>query len=406
MFILLASALSLFAQVPPPATNGAPGSVQQTVLIPDTEVPKYLRSAELAEWGNAMRAIEAGRNRVQTGTAIVASAATTRAAKGAFTETPEAVKARGEKIIAEGNAQISRAQPSVTRLRNVAAARQMELTKTVNLGVDLPQKTWNEVLSLSAVRLQKQARDLGYQKLHLVGAATLMPDGTINRTPELTDALRQLWTKLDDKLLAAAPAGGYSYKAPATSDGLPTLAKGLTAPTSVHQVGYVWAEVYPLMADGSAAVMMVSLADAYNMRVVGEEIYLTTTSAQDKLAKTYLGSFSLKDEHSYIPRLASSGDWLLAFDQDTPALANVLLRYVAVKISTLGVGASAPLTMVVGGDAPLKDGARGNWTVARDNTATGLARGYRVTGTVVGQSPTEVGQLLFKLEEAAKPAGK
>jgi hypothetical protein len=406
MFLLLASCLSFLAQVPPPANNGAVGTVQPTVIIPDTEVPKYLRSAELSEWGNAMRAIEAGRARVQTGAGIVASAGTARTTKGAFAETPDQVKARGEKIIAEGNAAIARAQPSVTRLRNVAATRQMELTKTVDLGVDLPQKTWNEVLSLSAVRLQKQARDLGYQKLHLIGAATFMPDGTINRSLELAEALRGMWTKLDDKLLVAAPADGYSYKAPATTDGMPTLVKGMTAPTAVRQMAYVWAEVYPLTADGSVALMMVSLADAYNMRVIGEEIYLTTATSQDKLAKTYLASFSLKDEHSYIPRLASSGDWVLGFDQDTPGLANVLMRYISVKVSTLGVGANAPIAAVAGGDSAVKDAVRGNWTVARDNSAAGLARAYRVTGTVVGQSPTEVGQLLFKLEEAAKPTGK
>jgi hypothetical protein len=254
--------------------------------------------------------------------------------------------------------------------------------------------------------LQKQARDLGYQKLHLIGAATFMPDGTINRSPELAEALRGMWTKLDDKLLVAAPADGYSYKAPATTDGMPTLVKGMTAPTAVRQMAYVWAEVYPLTADGSVALMMVSLADAYNMRVIGEEIYLTTATSQDKLAKTYLGSFSLKDEHSYIPRLASSGDWVLGFDQDTPGLANVLMRYISVKVSTLGVGANAPIAAVAGGDSAVKDAVRGNWTVARDNSAAGLARAYRVTGTVVGQSPTEVGQLLFKLEEAAKPTGK
>ncbi len=407
MMILLASFLTLFAQAPAPTPNGNNPGATATVLIPDTEVPKYLRSAELTEWGNAMRAIEAGRTRVQTGSAIVASASTTRTAKGAFAETPEAVKARGEKIIAEGNATIARAQPSITRLRSVAASRQMELTKTVNLGLDLPQKTWSEVLPLAAVRLQKQARDAGYKKLHIIGATSFMPDGSSNAAPELAEALRGWWNKLEDKQLVAAPAGGYAYKAPATTDGVPSLAKGEVPPTAVRQVCYVWAEIYPLMADGSAALLMVSLADAYNMRVVGEELYLTVATGTDKLPKAYLGALSLKDEHSFIPRLGSSGDWLLSFEPEAPVLASVLMRYVGVKMGNIGVGATAPIHVVVGGDRPTaNDGARGNWTITRDNSATGLAKAYRISATVAGQGATEVGQLVFKLDEAPKPAGK
>ena len=158
MFALLASLFVVAAGEP---AAGPP-------LLPDVEVTRYLRTGELSEWGNAMRLIEQGMTRAQTGQGIVTSAATPR-----IGETPEQVRARGEKMIAEGKALIARAQPSLARLRVVATTRHAEQTKAVALGLDLVQTEWGYSLNLAAIRFQKLARDGAFAQVHLVGAATL-----------------------------------------------------------------------------------------------------------------------------------------------------------------------------------------------------------------------------------------
>ena len=67
-------------------------------LIPDPEVPRYLNTAERAEWGRAVRQVELGQARVQQGTSIMN--APRLESKGAFAETAEQVaegrRQRGE----------------------------------------------------------------------------------------------------------------------------------------------------------------------------------------------------------------------------------------------------------------------------------------------------------------------
>ena len=175
MFALLASLFVVAAGEP---AAGPP-------LLPDVEVTRYLRTGELSEWGNAMRLIEQGMTRAQTGQGIVTSAATPR-----IGETPEQVRARGEKMIAEGKALIARAQPSLARLRVVATTRHAEQTKAVALGLDLVQTEWGYSLNLAAIRFQKLARDGAFAQVHLVGAATLLADGKVAASPAVADGLR------------------------------------------------------------------------------------------------------------------------------------------------------------------------------------------------------------------------
>ena len=80
---------------------------------------RYLRPNELAEWTSAMRINSAGETRVRTGQSIMRTSgggvAPANAPKvGGLTETPEEVKARSQKMVDEGNAQIQQALPSLT----------------------------------------------------------------------------------------------------------------------------------------------------------------------------------------------------------------------------------------------------------------------------------------------------
>ncbi|MEY2821482.1 MAG: hypothetical protein RL105_1054, partial [Verrucomicrobiota bacterium] len=145
MKLLLASLLLLAAD-PKPA--GPPP-------VPDAEVPSYLSRAELSEWGSALRLVQQGEERVRQGNSIVASAAIKRSTLGAFAETPEQVRARGQKLVNDGMEQVRRAQPSLTKLRAVAAAKKADLTKPVVHETEIPRHNWAMATSLAAVRLQK-----------------------------------------------------------------------------------------------------------------------------------------------------------------------------------------------------------------------------------------------------------
>lgn len=371
-------------------------------LIPDPEVPRYLNTAERAEWGRALRQVELGQARVQQGTSIMN--APRIESKGAFAETAEQVKTRAQKIIDEGRAQLAQAQPSLARLRNVAGARHLEVTKTVNLNNDIPQTLWNYSLTLAAVRLQKIARDQGFRQQHLVGAITVLEGGKPLRTPALTEQLRAAWNKADAKALTPAPTTGYGYSCPA-GEGPATLSSEWKLPTAVRQTALVWAEVYPLVADNSASLLFVRMADAYTMRVIASEVYLTTTGPADAFPKTYTATLTLKDDKSFIPRLAGSGDWVLSYDRTCSPLGAALLRHLCIRVGNLGVGASQTLVEVVGGDGPSLDGAKAAWTVLPEG-GSALVKSFKVTSASPGAEKTDVGQLVLKLEEPAKPAGK
>ncbi len=359
-------------------------------LIPDPEVPRYLNTPERAEWGRAVRQIELGQARVQQGMSIMG--APRLESKGAFAETAEQVKARAQKIIDEGRAQLAQAQPSLTRLRNVAGTRYLEVTKTVNLSLDLPQTKWENSLILAALRFQKIARDQGFQQQHIVGALTVLEGNPPLRTAALTEQLRAAWVKADAKALAPAPVDGYANFAPAIS--------------GPRQCAFIWAEVYPLTADNSASLLLVRLSDAWTRRVVASELYLTTTGPADSFPKVYLGSLSLKDEKSFIPRLAGSGDWMLGYDRASSPLGAALIRHLCVRVGNIGVSDRDILKEVVGmTDPTTPDAPKAAWIVTTDG-ASNLVKSFKVASIALGADKTEVGQLVLKLEEPAKPAGK
>lgn len=391
MFAFLAS-LALLA--------AAESSPAPAIIVSDPEVPQYLnfKQGEVAEWGRALQQMEKGQQRMQQGNSILNAPRITTV--GAFQETPEQAKARAQKIIDEGKAQMTTATAVIERLRRVATTRFLELTKTVDLQVGLTQTKWAYSMSLAAVRLQKIARDGGYKNHHIVGSITVLSDNKILQTPAVTESLRDIWSKADPQgNLAAIPEGGYRYQV-GSGDGAPQLSKNWKAPTP-RDTTVVWAEVYALTPDNSAVLLIVRMADAFTMRLIGSEIYLTTLGPAEIFAREYKGMISLRDEKSFIPRLANSGDWTVSYEKSNAPLANAILRHLCVTVSKIGVGASQSLVDVLGGDAPSLEGAKASWKILSDKT-TATFKTYSIACTPNRATPVNVGILTLKCEEPGK----
>ncbi len=388
MKLLLASLLLLAAD-PKPA--GPPP-------VPDAEVPSYLSRAELSEWGSALRLVQQGEERVRQGNSIVASAAIKRSTLGAFAETPEQVRARGQKLVNDGMDQIRRAQPSLVKLRAVAAAKKADLTKPVVHETEILRQNWAMATSLAAVRLQKAARDGGFRQVHLVGAATFV-DGKPVRSDALVQSLRAAWDKADPKALAPAPAGGYAYFAPPSGEGPSTYSAKLDRAATPRTVGILWAELFPLSSDSSAGLLFIRLGDAFTSRVIASEAFLTTVGPSEAPLKELTAKLSLADARSFIPRLASTGEWLLSYDRASPALGAALLRHLCVRDGRVAVSSSAPVAAVIGGDPASLDGARASWSLL-SASSSGLSRSFRVSGGA-GTELVAVGDLDLRVVEPA-----
>lgn len=366
--------------------------------IPDAEVVRYLKSNELVEWNSAMRITAAGETRAKTGQSIMATSGAAASANkgpkvGGLTETPEQVKARAQKMIDEGNAQIQQALPSLVRLRAAAAARAAEKTKPVVFSADLTPAAWNVAVTQSVVRLQKQARDAGYAKVHLIGSLSLLGDGKLSRPAEMTADLRAAWTKADDKSLAPVPAEGYAY-VPGADKAAAALSKGLKAATAPKQFAVAWAEYYAVSADSGRGVLFLRLADAFTFRLIASEVAYTEFGAA--AAPAGVCAFALRDERSFLPRLAESGDWALGFDRASNPLGSALLAHLTVTQSKVGISAAPYVVIVAGGGPAGTDGVRAKWRAVTAAAPAG-SLAFQVSSVPVGADPVEVGQLTVRL---------
>lgn len=390
MYALFASLVFLAA------AETAPAPVKS---IPDTEVLRYLKSnqGELTEWSKAMRQMELGQQRFQQGNSILNAPRITTV--GAFQESPEQAKARAQKIIDEGKAQITLATATLDRLRRVALARYIDATKTVNLNENLTQSKLGYCLNLASVRLQKIARDGGYKTHHIVGSITVLNDGKILRTPAVTESLRASWSKADAAGLANVPESGYIYKV--GSDSTTAQLSKEWQVTSPRNTTVVWVEVYGLNNDNSLTLLVVRMADAYTLRLIGSEMYLTTFNTTENFSKVYNATVNLRDEKSFLPRLSLSTDWVVSYDRANSPLANALLRHLCVNDSGVGVGASQSLFDVLGGDAPSLDGAKANWKIS-SLEANDLSKNFKLSCESSGLDAVDVGLLSIKLEEQTK----
>jgi hypothetical protein len=395
MYAFLASLIFVAAgevAPPPPPT------------LPDTEVVRYLKPVELIEWNNALRITSAGLARVKVGQSIQATSGTAAARNGpkvgGLTETPEQVKARTQKIVDEGNAQIEKASPSLVRLRSLASMRAAELVKPVTFEVDCVQKPWDVAVAQSAASIQKFARNAGYSQVHLVGSFALIGGKELTRPATLTSAIRSACTKADGLLLAAAPAEGYLYQ-PIAGQVAPSMSKGGKPAAAQRQSALLWGEFYSLSSDGTMGVLFLRLADAYTMRIIASEATFTVIDSVGPIKAPITCTLSLQDSRSFIPRLSTS-DWILGFENDSNPLGSAIIAHLCAAQTGLSVSAGPYLMIVTKGGRPGPDGVRVKWRAA-PATTDGSHLAFDVSGQIEGASPVDVGLLTLKIALPAPP---
>jgi hypothetical protein len=171
--------------------------------------------------------------------------------------------------------------------------------------------------------------------------------------------------------------------------------------SSPRNATVVWVEVYGLTNDNSLTLLMVRMADAYTMRLIGSEMYLTTFNPSESVAKVYHATVNLRDEKSFLPRLSSSGDRVVSYARTNSPLGNALLKHLCLSESKVGVGASQSLVDILGGDAPSLDGATATWKIT-SLEGNDLNKNFKISCEASGSDVIEVGQLSIKLEEQAK----
>ena len=382
MFVLVASLL-LAATSPVGTSTG----------LPDTEVVRYLRGAEVAEWSRACLLFEAGQGRFNQGTSIVNAPRTQSVGKGF--ETPAEAKARGEALVKEGQEQIQRATQTLTRLRSTAATRFVESTKEVSLALEVSGYRWEEGLLMSALRAQKIARDAGMTTHHVLGAWNFAIDGKPALNATLVEDLRAAWTKAqaERKFLEPAPGDGYRISAAPTASSPTQFSANWTAPTAANQVALVWAEIYPINA--TASLVYVHVADAHSLRLIDSECFLTSPQGD---AVGIRASITLQDQHSFVPRVSASGAWRLGYPSaDCVPIGTAMLRHLSVRGNRIPVWCGEWLANLLGSTVSLDDKSNALWKVKPVPGATG---DYKVSASQAGTTKTiEVGTLSLRLEQ-------
>ena len=383
MFALLASFLMLAVgePVPPPP-------------IPDSEVVRELKPAELAEWHNSMRVNALGEGRIKAGQSILTTnaAALSNGPKiGSLSETPEQIKVRAQKIIDEGTAQVRQVAPSLARLRLAAAQRVAEKTKPIEFAGELASAAPAPALDAAVGRLHKQATDLGYSSAHLIGSLRVSSAG-LERPADLTADLRAAWSRRVGVTLAAVPAEGYAY-VPAIAPAAPALSKELKPASAPKQFAVLWAEQYALTADGSQALLFLRLADAHSFQLVASEVVFVDLRAA---TTPVVCAFLLRDERSFVPRLALGGaPWVFGFERDSQPIGSALLAHLCLTQTKLSVAADAYVAIVAGGGpAGGVVGAKWRATVAE---APAGALAFQVEGVPVGGPAVPVGALTVRV---------
>jgi hypothetical protein len=383
MFALLASFLMLAVgePVPPPP-------------IPDSEVVRQLKPAELAEWHNSMRVNALGEGRIKAGQSILTTnaAALSNGPKiGSLSETPEQIKVRAQKIIDEGTAQVRQVAPSLARLRLAAAQRVADKTKPIEFAGELASAAPAPALDAAVGRLHKQATDLGYSSAHLIGSLRVSSAG-LERPADLTADLRAAWSRRVGVTLAAVPAEGYAY-VPAIAPAAPALSKELKPASAPKQFAVLWAEQYALTADGSQALLFLRLADAHSFQLVASEVVFVDLRAA---TTPVVCAFLLRDERSFVPRLALGGaPWVFGFERDSQPIGSALLAHLCLTQTKLSVAADAYVAIVAGGGpAGGVVGAKWRATVAE---APAGALAFQVEGVPVGGPAVPVGALTVRV---------
>ena len=400
---MLAPLLALFL-----SATSAPVAPPQAMS--DLEIPRYLRGGELAEWSRARQMHDAGQSRIAQGTSIVNTPRSQNVGSGF--ETPAEAKARGEKMVKEGREQVARANITLARLRANAANRFAEMTKTVNDAADLPAQSWEEGVLVSAVRGIKSARDAGCSRHHLIGTWSFDAQGTPQPNPALYESFRAAWTKAqaERSLLQPIPSGGYRLAPPAAEGAPPSFSPGWAAPARPGDVALAWVEIHAL--GDEASLVFLRVADAHTLRLLASEAFLSSPSG----AKPSLrGTMSLRDDRSFLPRLATQPTWRLGYASGSPALGAAVLRHLCYRLGHVTVWADDALAGLLAGSAgPSRVNAA--WELRQlpppapaaggkpPSPAPAFLRSYRLS-SAAGEQSVDVGELTVRVESAAKPSG-
>ena len=387
MSFLLASLLFLAVGEAPPLP-----------VLTDAEVVSQLRPTELAEWHSSMRVATLGQTRLNQGQSIMkTSLAAANASKlgkaGGLTESPEQIKARAQKIINEGNAQIQQALPSLNRLRLVAAQRVADQTKAVDFPLTVPPLTLAAAVTDSVGRLQKQAAATGFQKIHLIGALALSAEGSLDRPVALTAQLRAAWDKASPGSLVTVPAEGYAYVPPSTVGAAAAISKSLAPVTAAGQEAVVWAEAYVLKPDGSQGLFFLRLADAHTLRLLASEVAFV--DLRSGAAPTNACAIVLRDQRSFLARLTASGEWLFGFAGGSHPVGSAILAHLSVTQSKLGVTATPYVVIVAGGGPAPAEAVGAKWRASARPPLNGELA-YDVASVPANGPAVEVGRLSIK----------
>lgn len=388
--ILLAAVLSAAPATPPPPP-----------AINDADVPALLRGGEMGEWSRARRLLDDGRARAAQGKSI---AETPRVPiKGSGGESPEAAKQRGLAIQKEGEEAMARANLTLDRLRLVAAARLADQTKTVSAASELGSQAWSEGALVAAVRGIKAARDTGAAKHHVLGVWTFDAAGAATRSDDLTGDLREAWRKAQAErdYLQPEPDGGYRL-APGPDAARPVLlAPDDAGAEGSGRVALAWGEVHVLADDLS--LVFIRVADAHSLQLLASEAFLCSPRGE-KVARR--AALTLRDDRSFLPRLAASASWRLGYAPDAPALGAALLRHVCQRLGQIPVWADDALVTLRVAALPPK--ANAVWTIKPVTPAPAGERIYKLDSTPVSPDvrPVSVGQLTLRVESTEAPATK
>ena len=387
------------------SATGAPVPAPQ--VMSDLEVPRYLRGGELAEWSRARQMHDAGQARVAQGTSIVNTPRVQSVGKGF--ETPAEAKARGEKMVKEGQEQVARANLTLGRLRANASNRLAEMTKTVSDAADLTAQSWEEGLLLSAIRGIKSARDAGCSQHHVVGTWSFDTQGVPQANPALNESLRAAWTKAQAErtLLQPAPVGGYALGAPAAEGAPPSFAAGWVAPARPGETALAWVEIHALNDD--ASLVFLRVADAHTLRLLASEAFLSSPNGTKPSLR---GTMSLRDDRSFLPRLATQPSWRLGYASGSPALGAAILRHLCYRLGHVTVWADDALLGLLPGSVGASR-ANAVWDLRPlpapaakpGEVAPVFRRSYRLS-SAANEQTVDVGELALRLEPAAsKPSG-
>lgn len=374
----------LFAEPTPP--------VAKERALSDEEVRSQLEGNESTQWERAVasRAVllrDLDRAKVKA----AGNGSSGIEMKGFETETPEARKAKAEKLVLDLTAKISDVEKSLGIMREIAAAR----VKAASYTVPCPVKKLPEAIATTAGEIRAAAVAKGYKSLALAGVFVPL-GGAVTSVSDsgLTDALR-----------AALVAGGATPGV----EPCPSFAGATLKVASDKKTAIVLAEALPLGSFGGA-LWSVRLVDAATFRVVAASSTFIPSSTgveaakkdpynRDKQPASY--EISVQDRRNFVARLGASIN--LSFGVDGDGVDATMLRAALATRPNPDLNDFAFLASVLGG--PKTDSvSKALWVIQPGASAGKFMLGARLVGDR-SSSVAPMGEVVFR-PAVAKPAAQ